>query len=170
MRALKIIAFIFTGAVLVVAAAWFTLSVAAHPPSSDRFRLVFLGMTNVAGAPRVLLGFTNQSKSTSVWMTFSEWETTKGARPSSAETTNYYLTGLPPKSPVLLGPGQSAVFSIPAPPATTWRATARGFRADWRTQLRNWRIGHCPCWLDERLPASVRTGWSVEVWSDWIQP
>lgn len=163
MRILKIIACLVPVLLLF---GWIALSIAARSPTSDHFALAHLGSMNDAdGARRVLLGFTNQSKTTVVRLTYCAWETKQGAVPDSRDVQDYCVTGMP-----LIAPGQSTIFSIPAPPSGTWRATACGFRTGWRLRLRNWRILDCPQWLDHLLPLSTKTGWSVEVPSDWIEP
>jgi hypothetical protein len=162
MRALKVIACVV---VILLVIGWLALSIAARAPASDRFALARLGVTNdPAGVRRVMLGFTNQSKCSTVRISGCTWETKSGATPDPYSLSNFFAL-----SPVL-GPGQSYVLSIPAPPDVAWRAVARGYRTGWRLRLYNQLcFSGYPEWLQSLFPRSVYFGHRVEVHSAWIE-
>jgi hypothetical protein len=164
MRALKVIACVVC---ILLVVGWLVLSFAARAPSSDRFALAQLGVTNdPTGARRAVMGFTNQSKSSTVRISACVSEARSGATPDPYSSSNFMIWALP-----TVGPGQSTVFSIPAPPEGTWRATARGFRTGWRLRLYNQLcFSGYPAWLQSLFPRSVYFGHRLEVESAWIEP
>jgi len=150
--------------VLALDVAWLALAWAACPSSSDRFVVAYLGATNDAsGVRRVLLGFTNDSRSTPVCTTVFTWETKRGESPEGTSARDYFFV-----SPVLT-PGQSAVMAIPAPLRSPWRGKVVGCRTGWRLQLGAWLESEpCPPWIRTFLPESAMSGYHFSVQSDWI--